>query len=98
MPNFGGPWLPYFVPGALLLMQFARRAAKYFPNVEIIECSIMTKNDALRVKQPKTAELWWQRFESPFSKAQQMRKIILLVLGADFDGMRISTQFVCQVW
>lgn len=35
--NLGGLIAPNFALGAVLLMQFARQAAKYFPNVEIIE-------------------------------------------------------------
>ena len=35
--DLGGLIAPNFALGAVLLMQFARQAAKYFPNVEIIE-------------------------------------------------------------
>ena len=35
--DLGGLIAPNFAIGAVLLMQFAAQAAKYFPNVEIIE-------------------------------------------------------------
>ncbi|OYL04631.1 hypothetical protein AK83_03250 [Streptococcus pneumoniae K2527] len=42
----GGLIAPNFALGAVLLMQFATQAAKYFPNVEIIELHHDKKKDA----------------------------------------------------
>ena len=44
--DLGGLIAPNFALGAVLLMQFARQAAKYFPNVEIIELHHDKKKDA----------------------------------------------------
>ena len=44
--NLGGLIAPNFAIGAVLLMQFAAQAAKYFPNVEIIELHHDKKKDA----------------------------------------------------
>ncbi|EGV00816.1 dihydrodipicolinate reductase-like domain protein [Streptococcus oralis SK313] len=47
----GGLIAPNFALGAVLLMQFAAQAAKYFPNVEIIELH-HDKKKMLRAEQP----------------------------------------------
>ena len=44
--DLGGLIAPNFALGAVLLMQFAAQAAKYFPNVEIIELHHDKKKDA----------------------------------------------------
>ena len=44
--KLGGLIAPNFALGAVLLMQFAAQAAKYFPNVEIIELHHDQKKDA----------------------------------------------------
>ena len=44
--GLGGLIAPNFAIGAVLLMQFAAQAAKYFPNVEIIELHHDKKKDA----------------------------------------------------
>ncbi len=48
---------PNFAIGAILLMQFAAQAAKYFPNLEIIELHHDKKKDAPSGTAVKTAEL-----------------------------------------
>ena len=49
--DLGGLIAPNFAIGAVLLMQFAAQAAKYFPNVEIIELH-HDKKKMHRVEQP----------------------------------------------
>lgn len=49
--DLGGLIAPNFALGAVLLMQFAAQAAKYFPNVEIIELH-HDKKKMLRAEQP----------------------------------------------
>ncbi|MGM3125370.1 4-hydroxy-tetrahydrodipicolinate reductase, partial [Bacillus cereus group sp. BC257] len=44
--KLGGLIAPNFAIGAILLMQFAAQAAKYFPNLEIIELHHDKKKDA----------------------------------------------------
>ena len=55
--GLGGLIAPNFAIGAVLLMQFAAQAAKYFPNVEIIELHHDKKKDAPSGTAIKTAEL-----------------------------------------
>ena len=53
----GGLIAPNFAIGAILLMEFAAKAAKYFPDVEIIELHHDKKKDAPSGTAVKTAEL-----------------------------------------
>ena len=53
--DLGGLIAPNFAIGAVLLMQFAAQAAKYFPNVEIIELHHDKKKDAPSGTAIKTA-------------------------------------------
>ena len=69
--DLGGLIAPNFAIGAVLLMQFAAQAAKYFPNVEIIELHHDKKKDAPSGTAIKTAELISARKSS---KVQQMKK------------------------
>ncbi len=55
--ELGGLIAPNFAVGAVLLMQFATQAAKYFPDVEIIELHHDQKKDAPSGTAIKTAEL-----------------------------------------
>ncbi|MFZ1251827.1 MAG: 4-hydroxy-tetrahydrodipicolinate reductase, partial [Streptococcus suis] len=55
--GLGGLIAPNFAIGAILLMQFAAQAAKYFPNLEIIELHHDKKKDAPSGTAVKTAEL-----------------------------------------
>ena len=53
--GLGGLIAPNFALGAVLLMQFAAQAAKYFPNVEIIELHHDKKKDACLAFRRKSA-------------------------------------------
>lgn len=55
--KLGGLIAPNFAIGAILLMQFAAQAAKYFPHLEIIELHHDKKKDAPSGTAVKTAEL-----------------------------------------
>ena len=55
--SLGGLIAPNFALGAVLLMQFAAQAVKYFPDVEIIELHHDNKKDAPSGTAIKTAEL-----------------------------------------
>ena len=48
---------PNFAIGAVLLMEFAAKASKYFPDLEIIELHHDKKKDAPSGTAVKTAEL-----------------------------------------
>lgn len=77
--------------GAVLLMQFATQAAKYFPNVEIIELHHDKKKDAPSGTAIKTAELMAEVRESIQQGAADEEELIAGARGADFDGMRIHS-------
>lgn len=55
--NLGGLIAPNFSLAAVLMMQFSKQAAEYFPDVEIIEMHHENKKDAPSGTAIKTAEL-----------------------------------------
>lgn len=89
--GLGGLIAPNFALGAVLLMQFAAQAAKYFPNVEIIELHHDKKKDAPSGTAIKTAELMAQVRDSIQQGASDEEELIAGARGADFDGMRIHS-------
>ena len=89
--GLGGLIAPNFALGAVLLMQFAAQAAKYFPNVEIIELHHDKKKDAPSGTAIKTAELMAQVRESVQQGASDEEELIAGARGANFDGMRIHS-------
>ena len=89
--DLGGLIAPNFALGAVLLMQFAAQAAKYFPNVEIIELHHDKKKDAPSGTAIKTAELMAEVRESIQQGAPDEEELIAGARGADFDGMRIHS-------
>ena len=89
--ELGGLIAPNFALGAVLLMQFAAQAAKYFPNVEIIELHHDQKKDTPSGTAIKTAELISQVRPSKQQGAADEEESIAGARGADFDGMRIHS-------
>ena len=89
--GLGGLIAPNFALGAVLLMQFAVQAAKYFPNVEIIELHHDKKKDAPSGTAIKTAELIAEVRESIQQGASDEEELIAGARGANFDGMRIHS-------
>ncbi len=63
--KIGGLIVPNFAIGAVLMMQFAKQAARYLPNVEIIELHHHQKLDAPSGTASKTAELIAQSRQQP---------------------------------
>lgn len=63
---------PNFAIGAILLMEFAAKAAKYFPDLEIIELHHDNKKDAPSGTAVKTAELI-REVRQPKNKGLQMK-------------------------
>lgn len=55
--KLGGIIAPNFSIGAVLMMQFAKQAAKYYPHAEIIEMHHQTKEDSPSGTAIRTAEL-----------------------------------------
>lgn len=89
--KLGGLIAPNFALGAVLLMQFSKAAAKYFPNVEIIELHHDQKKDAPSGTAVKTAELMAENRPSHKQGAEDEAETIAGARGADFDGMRIHS-------
>ena len=89
--GLGGLIAPNFAIGAILLMQFAAQASKYFPNVEIIELHHDKKKDAPSGTAVKTAELISEVRESITQGAADEEELIAGARGAEFDGMRIHS-------
>lgn len=82
---------PNFAIGAILMMQLSVEAAKYFPNVEIIELHHDQKLDAPSGTGIRTAELiadkrgkFKQGHPNEFEKLAGAR-------GADYDGIRLHS-------
>ena len=89
--NLGGLIAPNFALGAVLLMQFAAQAAKYFPDVEIIELHHDKKKDAPSGTAIKTAELISQVRTSKQQGVADEEESLAGARGAAFDGMRIHS-------
>lgn len=89
--GLGGLIAPNFAIGAILLMQFAAQAAKYFPHVEIIELHHDKKKDAPSGTAVKTAELIAQVRDSYQQGAADEEELIAGARGANYDGFRIHS-------
>ena len=87
--ELGGLIAPNFAVGAVLLMQFAAQAAKYFPNVEIIELHHDQKKDAPSGTAIKTAELISKVRPQKPQGAMDEKEVLPGARGAELDGMRI---------
>ncbi|SHN19351.1 4-hydroxy-tetrahydrodipicolinate reductase [Gracilibacillus kekensis] len=82
---------PNFALGAVLMMQFAKWAAKYFPDVEIIEKHHDNKLDAPSGTAVKTAALIKEVRETKTQGHPEEKETISGARGADVDGMRIHS-------
>lgn len=89
--NLGGIIAPNFAIGAVLVMKFSRMAAKYFPDVEIIELHHDGKKDAPSGTAIKTAELIEQTRKPKKQGAADERETLKGARGAEYDGMRIHS-------
>lgn len=89
--KIGGLIAPNFAVGAVLMMEFAQKAAKYFPDVEIIELHHDNKLDAPSGTAIKTAELISQVRRPKQQGATNEEELIKGARGAEFDGMRIHS-------
>ncbi|MBC7335577.1 MAG: 4-hydroxy-tetrahydrodipicolinate reductase, partial [Clostridia bacterium] len=83
--------VPNFALGAVLMMHFARMAARYFPQVEIIEMHHEQKLDAPSGTALKTAEMILEtRGEPPRAKVQEYERLHGS-RGGDYRGIRIHS-------
>jgi 4-hydroxy-tetrahydrodipicolinate reductase len=82
---------PNFALGAILMMRFAREAAKYFPHAEIIEMHHDQKLDAPSGTALKTAE-WMAEVRKPMLQGHPNEyEKIDGARGADFQGIHIHS-------
>ncbi|MFT8871174.1 MAG: 4-hydroxy-tetrahydrodipicolinate reductase [Sporolactobacillus sp.] len=89
--KLGGIIAPNFALGAVLLMKFSQLAAKYFPDVEIIELHHDQKKDAPSGTAVKTAELIAETRRKKRQGAEGEQETLPGARGADYDGMRIHS-------
>ncbi|MCI1903723.1 4-hydroxy-tetrahydrodipicolinate reductase [Enterococcus hirae] len=89
--HVGGLIAPNFAIGAILMMEFAQKAAKYFPDVEIIELHHDRKLDAPSGTAIKTAEMIQKVRAAKVQGAAGEKETLPGARGADFDGMRIHS-------
>lgn len=82
---------PNFAIGAVLMMQFAKWAAKYYPDVEIIEKHHDQKLDAPSGTAVKTAALIKEVREAKQQGHPDEKETLKGARGADYDGMRIHS-------
>ncbi len=88
--ELGGLIAPNFAIGAVLMMKFAREAAKYLPNVEIIELHHDGKADSPSGTALRTAEMMAQaRAKTPSSIKESF--IIPGARGAELTGIHIHS-------
>ncbi|WP_087971514.1 4-hydroxy-tetrahydrodipicolinate reductase [Oceanobacillus rekensis] len=82
---------PNFAIGAVLMMKFSEMAAKYLPDVEIIEKHHDRKLDAPSGTAKKTAELIMKTRETRKQGHPDEKETIHGSRGAEMDGMRIHS-------
>lgn len=82
---------PNFAIGAILMMKFAKEAAKYLPDVEIIEMHHDQKLDAPSGTGVKTAQMIAEVRQAKGQGHPDEKETIAGARGADFDGMRIHS-------
>ncbi|MDI3256272.1 MAG: 4-hydroxy-tetrahydrodipicolinate reductase [Kyrpidia sp.] len=89
--GIGGIVAPNFAVGAVLMMRFAREAARFFPHVEIIEMHHDGKLDAPSGTAVKTAEDIAVTGAGITSGRPDERELWPGARGADVNGVRIHS-------
>ena len=89
--NLGCIIAPNFAIGAILMMKFSQMAAKYFPDIEIIEMHHDQKLDAPSGTAAKTADLIASVREAKIQGHPNEKETIPGARGANVDGMRIHS-------
>lgn len=87
----GGLIAPNFAVGAVLMMQFAQQAAKYFPDVEIIELHHDNKLDAPSGTAITTADMIYEERGDHSQGHPDEKEILEGARGADFHGIKIHS-------
>jgi len=95
-PDLGVIVVPNFALGAVLMMEFAERAARYFPSVEIVEMHHPHKMDAPSGTAQRTAELVAKaRAEAGLGPVPDATKENPLgTRGGEVEGVRIHSMRV----
>lgn len=88
--GLGGLIAPNFGMSAVLLMKFAKEAAAYFPDVEIIEMHHADKKDAPSGTALSTAKLIAEN-RDPHESAPDTLETMKNVRGGDYQGIRIHS-------
>ncbi|MFD1038669.1 4-hydroxy-tetrahydrodipicolinate reductase [Virgibacillus byunsanensis] len=91
LQNTGCIIAPNFAVGAILMMQFAKLAASYFPDVEIIEKHHDKKLDAPSGSAVKTAELIMDSRKYKKQGHPEEKETMSGARGSDIDGMKIHS-------
>lgn len=86
--GLGGIIAPNFSLGVILMMRFAAEAARYFPNVEIIEMHHPGKLDAPSGTAIKTADVI-AKARAALPLQRQERELLAGARGANESGIRI---------
>lgn len=82
---------PNFAIGAVLMMKFAEQAAKYLPDIEIIEMHHDQKLDAPSGTAMKTANLIADQRKTHSQGHPKEKETLAGARGANYDGMRIHS-------
>lgn len=82
---------PNFALGAVLMMKFSQLAARYFPDVEIIELHHDQKLDAPSGTAVKTAQMISKVRTAKAQGHQNEKEALKGARGADIDGMHIHS-------
>lgn len=88
--HIGGLIAPNFGMSAVLLMKFAQEAAKYFPDVEVIEMHHADKKDAPSGTALSTAKLIDQ-VRKPHESNPNETESLSGVRGGDYHGIKIHS-------
>ena len=89
--GLGGLIAPNFAIGAILMTQFASQAAKYFPDVEIMELHHDNKLDAPSGTAINTAQAISKVREKKVQGNPEEKELIKGARGADYEGMKIHS-------
>ncbi len=87
----GGLIAPNFAVGAVLMMEFARRAARYFPHAEIIELHHDRKRDAPSGTAVKTAAVIAAARGTPPEPVVQEDELVAGVRGGRAEGVPVHS-------
>ena len=87
----GGILAPNFAVGAILMMEFAQRAARFFPHVEIMELHHDRKRDAPSGTAIRTARLIAASRGAVPPPAVAETEVVAGVRGGDIEGIRVHS-------